>query len=258
MIHFHHKTIVFLVLLFGIRNSLSFVRIPQKLSHVLNIPDTHASHDIVGTVTRTTNSAVRQFFAQESSDSGSIDKIEKEWVNSALLISSFSDGVESSQEAMDFLKQGLISSMLKERIQQTEDAITESVKFSPCSGPDIDLLNQLEELDQAKQMEQALFKALTDDDDSIQLRIMYIPTAMYAHRSDSATTPGKQRQRARADGKKRRSQLIQTVDKLFRSEKGMYTLLFMFHQEFMLISFTNAHYVFVHSSNTRCNIRFRR
>ena len=212
--------------MFGIRNSLSFVPISQKLStHLLNIPHTpHASHEIVGTVTRISKNGVHQFLTKESSDSGSIDETEKEWVNSALLISSFSDGVESSEEAMDFLKQGLISSMLKERIQQTEDAITESVKFSPCSGPDIDLLNQLEELDQAKQMEQALFKALTDDDDSIQLRILYIPTAMYALRSDSANTPGKQRQRARADGKKRRSQLIATVDKLFRSEKGMYTL----------------------------------
>jgi len=48
----------------------------------------------------------------------------------------------------------------------------------------------------------------------LELRVVYIPTAMYALRSDSTNTAGKQRQRARADGKKRRNGLVSMVEKL--------------------------------------------
>jgi len=48
----------------------------------------------------------------------------------------------------------------------------------------------------------------------LELRLVYIPTAMYALRCDSTNTPGKQRQRARADGKKRRNELVSMVEKL--------------------------------------------
>ena len=51
-----------------------------------------------------------------------------------------------------------------------------------------------------------------------QLRVLYIPTAMYALRKDSTNTPGKQRQRARADGKKKRTQVINSLKELFLSE----------------------------------------
>uniref|UniRef100_A0A7S2NTP8 Uncharacterized protein n=1 Tax=Leptocylindrus danicus TaxID=163516 RepID=A0A7S2NTP8_9STRA len=41
----------------------------------------------------------------------------------------------------------------------------------------------------------------------VTVRLLYIPTAMYALRADSTSTPGKQRQRARYDGKQRRKQV---------------------------------------------------
>ena len=46
------------------------------------------------------------------------------------------------------------------------------------------------------------------------LRILYIPTAMYALQPKSTNTPGKQRQRARADGKQRRDHIIEYIQNL--------------------------------------------
>jgi hypothetical protein len=154
------------------------------------------------------------------------------WANVAMLISSFSDGVVSSPNALEFLKHGLTSVLFQERIRQTESALSDSVLFSPCAGPDIQLLEKLEYLDGQQQqkdddsmLQQALWKAIRDEDDDedeeITLRILYIPTAMYALRSDSQNTPGKQRQRARADGKKRREQLIQTIQNMFQPEQKL-------------------------------------
>jgi len=45
-------------------------------------------------------------------------------------------------------------------------------------------------------------------------RVLYVPTAMYAPDPRSSSTPGKQRQRARADGKKRRDKLLRLVEDL--------------------------------------------
>jgi len=45
----------------------------------------------------------------------------------------------------------------------------------------------------------------------IDLRVLYIPTAMYALRPDSESTPGKQRGRNRADGRKRRTEIIRLL-----------------------------------------------
>jgi hypothetical protein len=42
----------------------------------------------------------------------------------------------------------------------------------------------------------------------VEIRVLYIPTAMYALRADSTSTPGKQRQRARADGRDRRNAMV--------------------------------------------------
>ena len=49
------------------------------------------------------------------------------------------------------------------------------------------------------------------------IKIVYIPTALYALRKDSTNTPGKQRQRARADGKQRRDRIVQFIETLFQS-----------------------------------------
>jgi hypothetical protein len=45
----------------------------------------------------------------------------------------------------------------------------------------------------------------------LEIRLLYIPTAMYAIRKDSTNSPGTQRQRARADGKKRRNEIVNLI-----------------------------------------------
>ena len=52
------------------------------------------------------------------------------------------------------------------------------------------------------------------NDHDMNVRVLYIPTAMYALNPQSSNTAGKQRQRARADGKKRRTQLLNLLDEL--------------------------------------------
>ena len=65
--------------------------------------------------------------------------------------------------------------------------------------------------DVQQQLRQSLLQRV---DDSNRLRLVYIPTAMYALRRESNNTPGKQRQRARADAKKRRDRLVQILSEL--------------------------------------------
>ncbi len=50
------------------------------------------------------------------------------------------------------------------------------------------------------------------------IKVLYIPTAMYALRKNSENTPGKQRQRARADGKKRRDKIVQCLNTMFQDD----------------------------------------
>ena len=82
-------------------------------------------------------------------------------------------------------------------------------------------------LSMSSQSGQSFNEQQDDDDDDLHLRslvsqlkanvyirILYIPTAMYALQTDSSSTPGKQRQRARADGKKRRDLIIQYIEQL--------------------------------------------
>lgn len=160
----------------------------------------------------------------------------------ALLISSFSDGVVESPPAKAFLKLGLAKALASERSRRVEGQVRGSVLFSPCAGPSIDLLNTMEDMDNAvaslspsdddgaavpmdiSEMERRandflsmLSKAATSsdtskDDEPAHCRILYIPTAMYALNPESKNTPGKQRQRARADGKKRRNLVVKTIE----------------------------------------------
>ena len=62
----------------------------------------------------------------------------------ALLVSSFSDGVVQSADARAFLKLGLAKCFALEQSRKKEGQVRESVMFSPCQGPDIELLNDLE------------------------------------------------------------------------------------------------------------------
>jgi hypothetical protein len=151
--------------------------------------------------------------------------------NEALLISSFSDGLLPNQQAHAFLKRGLVRALLTDAQQVLEAAVSDSVRYSPCAGPDMDTVTQLEAIDDAlkrlqdyaddtptnHQVDELLLLRLSSTFLSgrpLALRFVYIPTAMYALRSDSTSTPGKQRQRARADGKQRRNDIVKLLAEL--------------------------------------------
>jgi hypothetical protein len=157
-------------------------------------------------------------------------------MSQGLLISSFSDGLLPNQAAHAYLQKGLIRSMLTQKQHETELRIKQSVEYSPCAGPDIQALEHLECIDAALdklkddstttspldvlrhyQKYHCAFRNDNDkntDDSSLILRFVYVPTAMYALRLDSNNTPGKQRQRARADGKARRNAIVKLLHQL--------------------------------------------
>ena len=169
-----------------------------------------------------------------------IDNADKPWASHALLFSSLSDGIIPNNGARSFLRYSLVNSLLSEKITQSEDSLESSVKFSPCNGPDIQSLNSLEYIDELYNGGQRFssddfvddtngnevdswatksLKYLLSDEmkEDINVRVLYIPTASYALNPNSSNTPGKQRQRARADGKKRRTQLLNLLDEVLSS-----------------------------------------
>lgn len=148
-------------------------------------------------------------------------------------------GVASNNDTRSFLKYALLRKMLRDNNHRYEDEVKTSVEFSPCNGPDVHALNCLEMVDELIEREQLILREnriMTNDDafnkwsddamdyllsvsnGSIDLRFLYIPTAMYALNPQSSNTPGKQRQRARADGKKRRDQVTNVIDELFNAK----------------------------------------
>jgi hypothetical protein len=141
---------------------------------------------------------------------------EKPLLTTGVLASKFSDGIVSNPDVKDFLMRGLVKSWLAEKQTKAENVIKESVIVSPCNGPDVSALSSLELADerlatlqkdpsQWSDIAQALWM---EDEKELELRFVYIPTALYALRADSENTPGKQRQRARADGKQRRNAIV--------------------------------------------------
>ena len=62
-----------------------------------------------------------------------------------------------------------------------------------------------------------------DNSDETHLRVVYIPTALYALRLDSDTSPGKQRQRAKADGRKRRTIITNLLQQLLHEDSENHT-----------------------------------
>ncbi|KAL7527102.1 hypothetical protein ACHAXR_001803 [Thalassiosira sp. AJA248-18] len=161
---------------------------------------------------------------------------DKCWASHALLFSSLSDGVIPNTGARSFLRYSLVNTLLRELITRKEDTLSESVEFSPCNGPNIDALDNLEAVDLLYDRGQkfssndfvtneevdtwahdSLKHLISNTKCDINVRVLYIPTAMYALNPQSANTPGKQRQRARADGKKRRTQLLKLLDELLSS-----------------------------------------
>jgi peptidase E len=130
-------------------------------------------------------------------------------MNCGLLLSSFADGLRPNPQARDFLRNGLIRNLLVEEQLAAESSLKHSAIQSPCCGPDLQAVDHLADTDNA-------LDQIDTHPDPIQLlegqprvlRFVYIPTAMYALRIDSENKPGKQRQRARTDGKKRRDDVM--------------------------------------------------
>lgn len=140
-----------------------------------------------------------------------------DWPCRALLFSSFSDGIVDNKEALSFFRSSLFFAMLHHEVDRLESEVESSALFSPCNGPDPTAVASLEEIDDAL----SKLKSNCLDEEYIQqntktsnLKVLYIPTAMYALRSESNNSPGKQRQRARAAAKKRRSQILRLVQSL--------------------------------------------
>lgn len=169
------------------------------------------------------------------------------WLKYGLLISSFGDGMINNPQAQSFFKYGLLSSLLSEHVRQAENQLKESVLASPCNGPNIEAFNHLETMDALQKQQQenntpiqeeqeneyyeqkcttlleSLQQATGEKEDPIEIRMLYIPTAMYALNPNSKNTPGKQRQRARADGKKRRNQIVNYIqEQLFCADNSSF------------------------------------
>lgn len=146
-------------------------------------------------------------------------KKDPQWIDHGLLLSSFSDGLVPNCAAMDFLLRGLVKGLWREYLRQVEADVKESVLQSPCCGPDLKVLSNMESADKVlggladgRLDWRHMLQCLSDKKNApIELRFLYIPTAMYALRKDSTASPGKQRQRARADGKKRRTEIVNLI-----------------------------------------------
>ena len=169
-------------------------------------------------------------------------KYDKKFLNYGMLISSFTDGILGPSNQIDrdskmFLKYSLLSLFTMDIRKELEERVEASVKHSPCAGPNIEYLNSMETLDSIihqsnsekiqnpmekiqvlKEYLQSYLRESTNDVPIMDLKLLYIPTAMYALRSDSQNTPGKQRQRARADGKQRRDQLVSFLQTILNEE----------------------------------------
>lgn len=160
------------------------------------------------------------------------------WIDTGLLLSSFTDGLMSNRDAQDWLCEAIVERLWHDVQRRSEEVLHQSNTFSPCNGPDPVMWQQLEDIDQQVQ---ELYPKTNSIDDTrtsswkrslerlwiqqqqskvgefleVRLLLLYIPTALYALRKDSINTPGKQRQRARADGKKRRNQLVAMLQENF-------------------------------------------
>lgn len=145
------------------------------------------------------------------------------WIHSGLLFSSFTEGLLPNQQAHAILKRGIVRAMLVQYQRQLEQGIKESVLHSPCAGPDINKLDRLQVIDHAlQQLDSGAVQYNQINSLSFlppgthSVRIVYIPTAMYALRPESTNSPGKQRQRARADAKSRRDEIVKFLrEKIF-------------------------------------------
>jgi hypothetical protein len=157
------------------------------------------------------------------------------WLDKGLLLSSYTDGLKSNRDAQDWLCEALVERLWYDVQRHAEEALQKSTTFSPCNGPDPVKWQQLDDIDQQvldlypntkyiektktsswkRSLEQLLIQQHSKVVERLEVRLLYIPTASYALRNDSINTPGKQRQRARADGKKRRNELVAMLQQNF-------------------------------------------
>jgi len=162
------------------------------------------------------------------------------WATHAILFASLSDGIIPNQGSRSFLRYALTNKLLYEQTAKKEDNIISSAEFSPCNGPDIQTIDSLETIDQLYERgqkftvddfesnlesvnlwaEESLQYIKSETTNDIDIRVLYIPTASYALNQQSKNTPGKQRQRARADGKKRRTQLLNLLDAILNKSSN--------------------------------------
>ena len=193
---------------------------PESAIHIPNINKVH-----VGPALRST-----QTDGQSTTSTSSNTEDDHVMMNFGILLSSFTDGMASTS-TRQFFQYSLASLLAMDKIIETQDAIEESAKFSPCQVPDVDLLTVLEQGDELglslgggksdsvaadlnrEERTKLIMQYIAKSHDvDMDIRVLYIPTAMYALRADSNNSPGKQRQRARADGKKRRNQLVRYIE----------------------------------------------
>ena len=185
-------------------------------------------------------------FQSSSSPSSSSAPPPPPWImREGLLISSFADGLVRNAAARNQLRHSLIRVLLAEQQRAAESELESSVVFSPCNGPNVSALDRLEGIDRA--MEELLSRGAAaaggnGNDDPLEilrdsgaapqqqqqqqqqppfeLRLLYIPTALYSPRPGSSSTPGRQRQRTRADGRKRRDAVVQLLkEELMRQQE---------------------------------------
>lgn len=152
------------------------------------------------------------------------------WANHALLISSFSDGVSNSEDAINFMRNSIVKSMLMKEQRRCEQQVEDSVVVSPCNGPDINAIEAMENIDEAlKSSPDDSLNSMLQNIQDPTIRLLYIPTAMYAFRKESTRSPGKQRSRARADGKKRRNQIVHLFNDIFSNAVNVEAVTLDFH-----------------------------
>lgn len=160
------------------------------------------------------------------------------WATNALLFSSWTDGIVPNLAAKSFLRYSIVKKLLQDHITKNEDSLETSVKFSPCNGPNVDALNNLDIADKLSERgKQFTFERfdkeathevdswaketlqyIASDGGKVTIKLLYVPTALYAWNPNSANTIGKQRQRARADGKKRRTLVLSLLETLLSDE----------------------------------------
>jgi len=153
------------------------------------------------------------------------------WLDKGLILSSFSDGLASNPRALDWWMSALVGALWREEQGLTQAALEGSNLASPCNGPDPELLGRLEAADRVVEESKqpsperrplgedwkdrlgklCRTKKRDGSGSALELRVAYVPTAMYALRPGSTSSPGKQRQRNRADGQKRRNALLSAL-----------------------------------------------